>query len=286
MSMSVPPALTGKARVAGLIGWPVSHSRSPALHGHWLARYGIDGAYVPLPVHPDGAEAAIRALPLLGIVGVNVTVPHKETAYRLMDSLTERAKRIGAVNTIIVRDGRLEGDNTDGFGFFANLVQEAPAWDPTAAPAVVLGAGGAARAVIASLVEAGVPDVRLVNRTVARAETLARSVGGPVTPLPQDAVAEAMDGAGLLVNTTSMGMTGQPPLDLDLDPLPLSALVSDIVYAPLETDLLTRAKARGNPVVGGLGMLLHQARPAFKAWFGVEPVVDDALRNAVLSAGR
>ncbi len=274
--------LSGAARVAGVIGWPVAHSRSPRLHGHWLRTYGVDGAYVPLAVAPGTAERAIRALPALGFAGANVTVPHKEIAARVCDELTDQARRIGAVNTLIVDHGRLVGDTTDGFGFLENLRQHRPDWRAAAGPAVVLGAGGSARAVCAALLDAGVPEIRLLNRTVNKAEAVADALGGPIRCAPLSESGRAMMDAALLVNTTVLGMQGQPPLDLNLDSLPAGAEVTDLVYAPLETSLLAAARERGNPVVDGLGMLLHQARPGFKAWFGVDPEVTDALRRVVL----
>ncbi|EKV32154.1 Shikimate 5-dehydrogenase I alpha [Caenispirillum salinarum AK4] len=275
--------MSGKTRVAGVMGWPVTHSRSPRLHGWWLEEHGIDGAYIPLPVRPEDFATAVRALPMLGFAGANVTVPHKEAALRACDDVSDLAERIGAVNTLVCRDdGTLYGDNTDGFGFLENLRAGCRGWQADAGPAVVLGAGGAARAVVAALQDAGCPEVRLTNRTRARAEELAASLGGAMTVVDWDARAEALDGAGLLVNTTTLGMEGAPPLEMPLDPLPRGALVTDIVYAPLVTDLLTRAEARGNPVVDGLGMLLHQGRPGFEAWFGVFPEVTDDLRRFVL----
>lgn len=275
-------AISGKARVAGVMGWPVAHSRSPRLHGYWLRRYGIDGAYVPLPVRPEDFVRAARALPLLGFAGANVTVPHKEAALALVDEAAPEAKRIGAVNTLVVReDGSLLGRNTDGYGFLENLRQGAPGWRPEAGPAVVLGAGGAARAVSVALLDAGVPEIRLLNRTAARAEALAADIGGAIAVRPWEDRARALAGAALLVNTTTLGMEGKPPLDLPLDGLPPEALVNDIVYQPLETALLRRARSRGNAVVDGLGMLLHQGRPGFAAWFGVDPEVTDALRAFV-----
>lgn len=275
-------SLTGKARIAGVMGWPVGHSRSPRLHGFWLKRYGIDGAYIPMAVKPEHAAEAMRALPKLGFAGCNVTVPHKETALAVADSVDAFARRIGAVNTLVVgADGSIAGSNTDAPGFLANLMQEAPAWQPRRAAAVVLGAGGAGRAVAAALVDAGAPEVRVVNRNLARAETLAREIGGPIKVMGWADRAAALGDAGLLVNTTTLGMTGQAALDIALDALPREALVNDIVYAPLETELLRRARARGNAVVDGLGMLLHQARPGFEAWFGVTPQVDEQLRRHV-----
>ncbi len=275
--------LSGKAKLAGVMGWPVGHSRSPRLHGYWLDRYGIDGAYVPLAVPPDRVEEAIRALPALGFRGCNVTVPHKEAAYRTVDRLDETAKRMGAVNTIVVQeDGSLEGRNTDGFGFIENLKSGAPGWKGSDGPAVVIGAGGAARAVVASLLDEGAPQVWLVNRTRARAEELAADIGGAIEVADWVSRETLLEGAALVVNTTTQGMVGQPALDLDLAALPASAVVTDIVYTPLLTPLLTAAQARGNRVVDGLGMLLHQARPGFAAWFGTQPEVTDELKRFVL----
>jgi shikimate dehydrogenase len=273
--------LSGKARVAAVIGWPVAHSRSPSLHGHWLERYGIDGAYVPLAVKPEDIARALRALVELGFAGANVTLPHKEAALAAADEASARAREIGAANTLIVRDGRLLADNTDGYGFLENLRQSAPDWQPAAGPAVVLGAGGAARAVLHALLEAGVPELRLLNRTRARAERLAESF--PHVRVSDWGDMRALEGAALLANSTSLGMSGQPPLEIALDRLPPEALVTDLVYSPLETALLRAARARGYATVDGLGMLLHQARPGFAAWFGREPEVDEALRRAVLA---
>ncbi len=282
--MSAVGYLSGRARLAGVMGWPVAHSLSPRLHGHWLRRYGIDGAYVPLPVPPEHLECALRALPALGFAGTNLTIPHKEAAVLLVDRLSAAAERIGAVNTVMVEpDGTLSGDNTDGFGFIASLSESEVGWHAAAGPAVVLGAGGAARAIAVALLDAGAPEVRLLNRTPERAHALAGELGGPVHPVAWAGRSAALAQAALLVNTTSLGMHGQPPLDLALDALPPTALVTDVVYTPLITPLLALARARGNPVVDGLGMLLHQARPGFRAWFGVDPVVDDDLRAAVLA---
>lgn len=269
--------LTGHARLAGVLGWPVSHSRSPRLHGHWLATLGIDGAYLPLPVHPDRFATAVRALADLGFRGANVTIPHKQAAFTVCDSVDATARRAGAVNTLVFRDGRIEGSNTDGYGFLESARAGAPGWQPADGPAVLLGAGGAARAVAAALLDTGCPRVTLVNRSRARAETLARDLGGPI------AVADAppLHDAALLVNTTALGMQGHPPLVLDLAPLPATAVVVDIVYVPLETPLLATARARGLRAVDGLGMLLHQARPGFEAWFGAAAAVDEALRAVV-----
>ncbi|GAA0572120.1 shikimate dehydrogenase [Caenispirillum bisanense] len=275
--------VSGKARVAGVMGWPVSHSRSPRLHGFWLRHYGIDGAYVPLPVRPEDFTAAVRALPKLGFAGANITVPHKEAALAACDEATPLARRVGAVNTLVCRpDGSLFGDNTDGFGFLENLRAGCPGWRADAGPAVVLGAGGAARAIVAALLDAGCPQVRLTNRTRERAADLAADLGGAIEVVAWEERSAALAGAGLLVNTTTLGMTGAPPLDIALDPLPAAALVTDIVYAPLMTDLLLRAQARGHAVVDGLGMLLHQGRPGFEYWFGIRPEVTAELRAVVL----
>ncbi|MEM8952054.1 MAG: shikimate dehydrogenase [Pseudomonadota bacterium] len=281
--------LTGAAKLAGVMGWPIKHSRSPRLHGHWLDHYGIDGAYMPLAVAPERLEPALRGLRALGFQGVNLTLPHKEAVLPLIDEVSEAAKRIGAVNTIVIADdGRLRGDNTDGFGFVASLSAGAPGWRAADGPAVILGAGGAARAVAVALIDADVPGLRLINRTRERAERLAESLRS-IAPACMidiaawDERAAALDGAHLLVNTTSLGMSGQPALELALNELPRAATVTDIVYTPLETDLLAAARKRTNPTVDGLGMLLHQGRPGFAAWFGVDPEVTDDLRTVVLA---
>lgn len=280
------PSVSATTVKAGVIGWPVAHSLSPRLHGYWLEQHGIDGVYLPLPVTPDDITVAIHALPKLGFAGANVTVPHKEAAFAAVDRLSDVAKSIGAVNTIVCgADGELFGDNTDAFGFMENVRTGAPDWRADNGPALVLGAGGAARAVIAALIDAGVAEIRLTNRTAARAEQLADHFGGAVTVCAWDGRADAADGAALLVNTTTLGMSGKPALDIELHALAPDAVVNDIVYAPLETPLLAAARARGLCAVDGLGMLLHQARPGFEAWFGQRPNVDDGLRSHVL-AGR
>jgi shikimate dehydrogenase len=279
-------AMSGAARLAGVVGWPVSHSLSPRLHGHWFERYGVDGAYVPLAVRPEDLGLAFQALPRLGFRGWNVTVPHKEHACRLVDRLDPTAAKIGAVNTVVCEDGRTLGLNTDGLGFVANLRQQAPDWRADRGPALLLGAGGAARGVAATLLAQGVPKVWLVNRTEQRAALLAQELtasSGAVEALPWSGVGEALADTALLVNCTSLGMTGQPPLEVPLASLPTAAVVADLVYAPLETALLAAARARGNVAVEGLGMLLHQAVPGFTHWGGVVPEVDAELRAAVLS---
>ncbi len=274
-------SLSGPTRFAGVMGWPVAHSRSPRLHGFWLERYGIDGVYLALPVEPDDFEAAARALPKLGFRGANVTVPHKQVALRVCDNVDAEARRIGAVNTIVVGEhGELRGSNSDGFGFLENLRAGAPDWQASAGPAVLLGAGGGARAVAVALLDAGVPELSLVNRSAERAAALAAELDDRrVAAEPWRNRSAALAGAALLVNATSLGMQGQPPLEIDLASLPTGALVHDIVYTPLQTPLLADAAAAGHPVVDGLGMLLHQARPGFAAWFGVEPEVTRALRD-------
>ncbi|MES1150442.1 MAG: shikimate dehydrogenase [Dongia sp.] len=283
--------LTGRSKIAGVFGHPVDHSRSPRLHGFWLAQYRIDGAYVPFSTHPRDLPRAIRALPSLGFRGGNVTLPHKEPALGLVDEVSRTAQRIGAVNTLVVReDGSIFGDNTDGFGFLAHLQASQAHWQPAAGPVVLLGAGGAARAIIVALLECGVPSVILANRTQRRAEELAEALGaalgdgakGRLQVVTWHHREQTLDGAGLLVNSTQLGMKGQPSLELDLARLPKTAVVYDIVYVPLETPLLAAARSRGNPTVDGLGMLLHQARPGFAAWFGVEPAVTPELRDFVL----
>ncbi len=276
--------MTGAAKLAGIIGWPVAHSRSPVLHGYWLKEHNVDGAYIPMAVKPEHLRRAIQTLPLLGFAGCNLTIPHKEDALRAVDEYEPSAKRAGGVNTIVIRpNGTILGSSTDGFGFIAALRADAPDFSAGAGPAVVLGAGGAARAIVAALLDEGAREVRLVNRTPERAAKLAKELGGEVRGVPWDARAEALVGASLLVNATSLGMEGQPALDLPLDNLPRAAIVNDIVYVPLETPLLAAARVRGHRCVNGLGMLLHQARPGFAAWFGVQPEVSAGLRQAVLA---
>ena len=265
------PMLTGHTRLAGVIGWPVSHSRSPRLHNHWLARHGIDGAYVPLPVRPDGLADAVRGLRAAGFAGFNATIPHKEALFALCDRLLEPAVRAGAVNTVVFEpDGAITGTNTDGAGYLASL--RAGGVEPTAGPALLLGAGGAARAIAAALLDVGAP-VAVTNRTPDRARALAEALPG-LRVLPWERRAEALADHALLVNTTSLGMAGQGALDLPLDRAPAGMAVSDIVYVPRRTALLKAAEARGLRAVEGVGMLLHQAVPGFAAWFGTTPEVD------------
>ncbi|MBA4209561.1 MAG: shikimate dehydrogenase [Parvibaculum sp.] len=269
-----------------VIGWPVAHSRSPLIHNYWIAKYGIEDAeYLRLAVEPEGAAEKIRDLPALGFIGANVTVPHKEVAFAALSRHDAVAARLKAVNTIVTLvDGTLEGRNTDGYGFIANLKTRAPGWRADKGPAVILGAGGAARAIAAALEDEGAPEIRIVNRTRARSEALVaelRLFSGRIVAGPD--ADKALKEAALLVNTTTLGMKGGSDVELDLANLPKSALVTDIVYTPLETGLLRRAREAGHEVVDGLGMLLHQAVPGFEAWFGVRPEVTEELRELVLA---
>jgi shikimate dehydrogenase len=269
--------LSGHATLAGVIGWPVTHSRSPRLHGYWLRHYEIDGAYVPLSVRPEDFRDAVRGLRAAGFAGANVTVPHKQAAFALCDEVSDFARRAGAVNTIVLRDGRIVGSNTDGFGFTANL--RAHGVDPQAGPALVLGAGGAARAIVAALLDEGV-RVTIANRTRERADELAQALTG-VAVCDWHRRSEALADHALVVNASTAGMNGVSPLELDLTRAPSGMAVADIVYVPLETPLLAAASAAGLRAVEGLGMLLHQGRPGFAAWFGVMPDVDDELYRFV-----
>lgn len=282
MSDASPPP---QIPLAGVIGHPIAHSRSPALHGYWLKRYGIAGHYVPMDVAPTDLAAVLRLMPQMGFVGCNITLPHKESALEIADIVTDRAALIGAANTLIFRkDGKIHADNTDGIGFLNNLRQEAPSWVPSSGPAAVFGAGGAARAVIAGLLEAGVPEIRLTNRTRLRAESLRDDFGARVTVVDWHQSPEMVEGAATVVNTTSLGMVGKSDFKLSLDDLSSKALVTDIVYTPLDTPFLIAAREKGCVTVDGLGMLLHQAVPGFERWFGKRPEVDEATRQAVLSA--
>ena len=272
-----------KIPLAGVIGSPIAHSRSPALHGHWLKTFGIPGFYIPMDVAAENLAEVLRALPKAGFVGVNVTVPHKVAVLEIADLVTDRATLIGAANTIIFRkDGKIHADNTDGYGFIENLRQNAPDWNPAAGPAAVLGAGGAARAVIASLLDVGVPEIMISNRTRIRAEGLQHDFGKRLRVVDWVQAGNMLEDAATVVNTTSLGMVGKPELRVPLDGLQKGALVTDLVYAPLQTRLLRVAQEMGCITVDGLGMLLHQAVPGFERWFGHRPVVDAATRAAVL----
>ena len=273
----------GRIPLAGVIGDPIEHSLSPRLHGHWLRINAIPGHYIPMRVSAEDLETVIRTLPKAGFVGVNVTIPHKESALNMADTVTDRAALIGAANTLIFRpDGKVYADNTDGYGFTENLRQGAPGWAPESGPAAVFGAGGAARAVIASLIEVGAPEIRLANRTRARADALRAEFGNRIKVCDWLQAGNMLDDAVTVVNTTSLGMVGKPEFRVPLDGFKPGAVVTDLVYTPLRTHFLDQAEQAGCVTVDGLGMLLHQAVPGFERWFDHRPVVDDALRNAVL----
>jgi len=268
--------------LAGVMGWPVMHSRSPLLHNYWFSKHELAGSYVPLAIEPQGLKAALRALHPLGFAGCNLTIPHKQQAMQIVDEVDAVARAIGAISCVVThRDGSLSGTNNDCYGFLHNLRQQYPDWRADAGPAVVLGAGGGSRAVCYALAQAGVKELRLVNRTHERALALAREFGAPLKALPWEQRHDALEGAATVVNATSCGMVGQPPLDLKLDRLARDALAADIIYIPLETPFLAAARQRGNRTLNGLGMLLHQGRPAWKAWFGIEPEVTPELRALV-----
>lgn len=269
--------------LAGVIGSPIAHSKSPQLHRHWLETYDIRGFYVPMEVAATNLEQVLRALPRMGFVGLNVTLPHKEAVLKLADEVTDRAGLIGAANTLTFgKDGKIHADNTDGYGFLENLKSGAPNWDPSQGPAVVLGAGGAARAVIVALLDAGVPEIFLTNRTRSRSDQLQSDFGARLRVVEWAQAADAVRHAHLLANTTSLGMLGKPELHLSLDGLQEHTIVTDLVYNPLKTKLLETADKKGCVTVDGLGMLLHQGVPGFERWFGPRPAVTEATRSAVL----
>jgi shikimate dehydrogenase len=266
--------------LAGVMGWPVMHSRSPLLHNYWFERHALAGTYVPLAITPEGLSAALHALHPLGFSGCNLTIPHKQHAMTIVDEVDTVAIRIGAISCVIVRpDGSLFGSNNDCYGFIHNLRQEQPGWRAEGGPIVVLGAGGGARAVCYGLLQEGAKVIRLVNRTWARAKGIAAEFGDTIEALPWEDRHDALEGAAMVVNATSQGMSGQAALDIRLDKLSRSALAADIIYTPLETPFLAAARKRGNRTLNGLGMLLHQGRPAWKAWFGIEPAVTPELRS-------
>lgn len=272
-----------KIPLAGVIGHPIAHSKSPKLHGYWLKEHGLEGHYVPIDVAPENLEAVLRMMPKMGFVGANVTIPHKERALEIADQVTDRATLIGAANTLIfLEDGKILAENTDGYGFIQNLRNGAPAWDPTAGAAVVLGAGGAARAVLASLLDVGVPEILLSNRTRARAEQLRDDFGARIKVIEWVQAGNVMEDGATIVNTTSLGMTGKPELRVPLDGLNADAVVTDLVYTPLMTNFLETAHAKGCTAVDGLGMLLHQAVPGFERWFGPRPEVTNDVRRVML----
>lgn len=269
--------------LAGVIGHPIAHSKSPLLFDHWLNTYQLPGFYIPMKVSDGDLETVVRTLPKMGFVGVNVTLPHKVAALEIADLVTDRATLIGAANTLIFRrDGKIHADNTDGYGFISNIRQNAPGWNPGAGPAAIFGAGGAARAIIASMLEVGTPEILLTNRTRVKAELLQSEFGSRVKVVDWVKAGNILDDAATVVNTTSLGMTGQPELRVPLDGLTPGAVVTDIVYSPLRTPLLKAAEEAGCVTVDGLGMLLHQAVPGFERWFGQRPEVDLETRLAVL----
>lgn len=268
----------------GLVGHPVGHSKSPLIHNYWIKKYDLAGEYKAIDVRPDNLESVLDGLMEEGYKGFNVTIPHKETALTLCDSVDDIAQAVGAVNTICIENGQLNGINTDVFGFLENIRGNRPQFGFSTAPAVVLGAGGAARAVVQGLLQEDVPEIRLLNRTRGKAEILARACKdrSKIHVLDWEDRHRALKGAGLLVNTTALGMEGHSQLDIDLAALPEDATLNDIVYAPPDTGLLKQAQSRGNAVVGGIGMLLHQARPAFQSWTGVMPEIDQELMDIVM----
>ncbi|MFS4438398.1 shikimate dehydrogenase [Paracoccaceae bacterium GXU_MW_L88] len=267
--------------LAGVVGYPISQSLSPKLHGYWLDKYALNGAYVPLPVAVDDFENVITTLPKMGFHGVNVTIPHKQTALRLADEVTETAREIGASNTLFFDDGRILADNTDAYGFMANIEANVPDWNPKS-KALVIGAGGAARAVIYGLLSRGCSKIYLSNRSLDKAETLAEHFGEKVNVITNVEIEKHIPDVDLLVNTTSLGMTGYPPLEIDLAGSKKSCVITDIVYNPLITPLIRSAEQQGLSTVTGIGMLLHQAVPGFEGWFGKRPVVDDELERLIL----
>ncbi|NDR57536.1 shikimate dehydrogenase [Aliiruegeria sabulilitoris] len=276
--------MTARIPLAGVIGSPVAHSLSPRLHGYWLKTYGLAGHYIPMDIAQSDLAEVLQMLPRMGFVGVNVTIPHKETALSLANLVTDRAALIGAANTLIFHeDGRIHADNTDGYGFLANLRQNAPGWDAQSGPAAVFGAGGAARAIVTALIDAGAPSIRLTNRTRGRAEALRSEFGPKIEVHDWVHAGPMLAGAATVVNTTSLGMVGKPDFRVSLDALDPAATVNDLVYAPLETPFLKQAAERGCRVVDGLGMLLHQAAPGFERWFGLRPEITEELRQAVLT---
>jgi shikimate dehydrogenase len=273
-----------KFTLAGVMGMPITQSRSPILHNYWIAKHGLRGAYGHFPVEPHNLAAAIRGLSALGLAGCNVTQPHKVETLKLMDVVDPLAQRIGAINCVVVQaDGSLHGFNHDGYGYIQSLKDANPHWRADAGPIVVLGAGGASRAVVLSLIDQGATEIRLVNRTRDKAQALAAGYEHIVKVVSWAERNSAMEDCALLVNTTNQGMYGQPPLDVTLDALPQTAMVSDAIYIPLETPLLEAARLRGNKTANGLGMLLNQACPAFESWFGVMPEITEELKQAVLA---
>ena len=266
--------------LAGVMGWPVLHSRSPLMHNYWMEQQGLAGTYVFLEIKPGELEPALRALYPLGFSGCNLTIPHKLDAMTIVDEVDDVAKKIGAISCVVVgEDGALFGTNNDWLGFLGNLKQQDPGWRADAGPIAVIGAGGGGRAVCYALLREGAGEIRLVNRTREKADTLAAEFGGPFNVLPWEERHDALEDVAMVVNVTSQGMVGETALDLRLDRLPAGALAADIIYTPLETPLLAAARARGNRTINGLGMLIHQGPAAWKLWFHVEPTVTAELRE-------
>lgn len=273
----------GRIPLAGVIGSPIAHSKSPRLHGYWLKRYGLRGHYVPLDIAHADLENALRTMPKLGFVGANVTIPHKEAVLGIADVISDRASLIGAANTLIFQaNGKIHADNTDGVGFIENLRHNAPGWQPDGGPAAIIGAGGAARAVVAALIDAGTKEIRITNRTRARSDGLRAEFGNRIEVFDWVSSGNAIEGAATVVNTSSLGMSGSAEFRVPLDGLRSDAVVNDLVYTPLETEFLRKAADHGCTIVDGLGMLLYQAAPGFERWFGIRPEVDDETRRIVL----
>ncbi len=266
--------------MAGVMGWPVMHSRSPLMHNYWLEQQGLLGTYVPLAIEPGKLEAALLALHPLGFAGCNLTIPHKLEAMAIVDEVDDVANKIGAISCVVVgEDGTLFGTNNDWLGFIGNIKQHAPDWRADMGPIAVIGGGGGSRAVCYGLIQEGAKEIRLVNRTHSKALNIAEEYNGPITVYPWEDRHDVLEGVTMAVNVTSQGMVGEAALDINLEKLPGTALVADIIYTPLETPFLTQARERGNATVNGLGMLIHQGPPAWKRWFGIEPEVTDELRE-------
>ena len=271
--------------MTGVMGYPIEHSRSPIIHNHWIKQYKLSGTYGLFPVNPKNLEKAIQGISALGLAGCNVTIPHKVEATRYMDWLDPFAKKVGAINTIVVQpSGEMQGFNHDGYGYLSSIKESLPDWSASHGPIVVIGAGGASRAILVALLDAGAQEIRLINRTTEKARELANEFGPEICPVIWQDRHNALAGSTLVVNTTNQGMHNQPELDIHLDELPQNALVSDIIYTPLQTKFLKDASNRGNTSINGLGMLLHQARPAFESWFGVMPNVTAELKDKLLKS--
>ena len=274
-----------KFYLVGVMGWPVMHSRSPMMHNYWMQQQGISGTYVFLEIKPGALEGALRALHPLGFSGCNLTIPHKLDAMKIVDEVDDTAKKIGAISCVIVKnDGTLLGTNNDWLGFIGNLKHQQPTWNADAGPCTVIGAGGGGRAVVYGLLREGAREIRLVNRTESKAEKIASDLGGGVTVYPWKERHSLLEGAATVVNVTNQGMVGEPALDINLDKLSPDALAADIIYTPLVSPFLAAASERQNKTVNGLGMLLHQGPPAWKKWFGLEPIVTEELEKMMVES--